>query len=189
MINIKILNNFPKEVMDEFHNLYELKYKGKDPEQVWSKQHSASMLSADDLKYFNKLLPSEAHSIDLYFVLPGGRMKPHFDRGRKTAFQVPIEIDLDNSYTYSLKNRDTSILTPSAVTFSREINNAINDPEHWFFEWQEDAFDQYNLEKPILQNAAMLHGGANFGNSVRIFFSGSYLIDFDTVVESYKSWL
>ncbi len=190
MINIKILNNFPKEVMDEFRNLYELKYKGKDPEKIWSTKHSASSMSKNDLKHFNKFLPLETHSIDLYFVYPGGRMIPHFDRGRKTAFQVPIEIDLQNSYTYSLKDRNIAALTPSKnVKFSREINNPINEPEHWFFDWKDDAFDQYNLERPILQNAAMPHGGANFGNTVRIFFSGSYLKEFDEVVKFYKNWL
>lgn len=189
MINIKILNNFPQEVLDEFRNLYELKFKGKAPEQVWSKKHSASPVTGDDLKYFNKLLPLKTHSMDLYFISPNGRMLPHFDRGRKTAFQVPIEIDLQNSYTYSLKDRDVSVLTPVDEIFSREVNNAINQPEHWFFDWKEDVFDQYNLERPILQNAAMPHGGANFGDSVRIFFSASYLDEFDDVVEIYKNWL
>lgn len=189
MMNIKVLNSFPQEVMDEFNNLYELRFKGKEPDQVWSKKHSASSVSSDDLKHINKLLPLETHSIDLYFVLPLGRMIPHIDRGRKTAFQVPIEIDLQNSYTYSLKGRDASVLTPADIKFSREINNPINQPEHWFFDWKDDVFDQYNLERPILQNAAMPHGGANFGNSIRIFFSASYLQEFDDVVEIYKNWL
>lgn len=189
MINIKVLNNFPKEVMDEFKNYYELKYKGKDPEIVWSKKHSASSMSENDLKYFNNLLPVPTDIIDLYYVMPLGRMMPHIDRGRCTAFQVPIEIDLENSYTYSLANRDISALTPSTITFSREINKKINEPEHWFYEWDEAAFDQYNLEKPILQNAAMPHGGANFGSTCRIFFSGSYAAEFDDMVDKYKNWL
>lgn len=190
MINIAILNNFPKDVMDEFKNLYELRFKGKDPDQVWSKLHSASSVPRDVLKHINKLLPLETHSIDLYFVMPNGRMHPHIDRGRKTAFQIPIEIDLQNSYTYSLKGRDVSVLTPAADRkFSREINHSINQPEHWFFDWEDDLFDQYNLERPILQNASMPHGGANFGNSPRIFFSASYIQEFDNVVEIYKNWL
>lgn len=188
MINIKILNNFPKEVMDEFKNYYELKFKNKDPEKVWSNKHSASPMQAGDLKYFNKLLPETIDTIDLYFVY-NGRMIPHIDRGRKTAFQVPIDIDLENSYTYSLKNRDLSILTPVDEIFSRENNRSINKPEHWFYEWNEESFDLYNLEKPILQNAAMPHGGANFADTCRIFFSGSYSIEFDKIVQSYKNWL
>jgi hypothetical protein len=188
MNNIKILNNFPKELMDEFKNYYELKYKGKDPEKVWSDKHSASLMSNRDINYFNKFLPESTDTMDLYFVFKG-RMMPHIDRGRKTAFQIPIDIDLENSYTYSLKNRDLSILTPSSITFSRKNNESINRPEHWFYEWKEDAFDQYNLEKPILQNAAMPHGGANFGPTCRIFFSGSYTNDFDDMVEKFKNWL
>ena len=140
-----VLHNFAPQ----YKNYYELKYKGKDPEHVWSDKHSASLMSNRDINYFNKFLPESADTIDLYFIYKG-RMMPHIDRGRKTAFQIPIDIDLENNYTYSLKNRDLSILTPSSITFSRKNNESINQPEHWFYEWDEDAFDQYNLEKPIL---------------------------------------
>jgi hypothetical protein len=189
MINIKILNNFPKEVMDEFRNLYELKYKDTNPEQTWSDIHKASIVPEKYLHHFNTMLPEPLVGLELYFVEPGKRMSAHVDRGRRTALQIPIDMDHENTYTFACKHRDYSLLKPSNHTFMKEVTSVLNAPPAWFFEWDDEQFDTYNLELPVLQNVGHVHGGANFSNRRRIFFSGSIITEFDQAVENYKNWL
>lgn len=190
MINIAILNNFPKDVMDEFRNFYEMQFKGTDPQQEWSIIHKASLVPERYVDHFNLLLPIPLSGLELYFIEPGRRMAAHVDRGRRTALQIPIDMDHSTTYTYACKHRDFSLLTPTQNrSFEKNVSGVLNNPPAWFYEWDEEQFDKYNLELPILQNVATVHGGANFSNKRRIFFSGSYVNDFDYVVERYKNWL
>lgn len=137
-------------------------------------------------------LPLPVASMQIYFFDPmRGRGQPHIDRGRKTAFQVPISIDIENSYTFSFNNEDISLLTPNDVYshYSSNTVSTINSPTYWFYKWENSLFDKYSLEKPILQNAAQPHGGANFSKNPRIFFSCSYKEDFDTVQYHFREWI
>jgi hypothetical protein len=174
--------------MDEFRNLYELKYKGTEPEQTWSDMHKATVVPEKYLNHFNTLLPDTLVGLELYFVEPGRRMAPHIDRGRRTALQVPIDMDYSNTYTFACKHRNYSLLKMSNKTFTKDVTDVVNTPPAWFFEWEEDQYDKYNLELPVLQNVSYAHGGANFSDKRRIFFSGSIMTEFNQAIVKFKEW-
>lgn len=192
MLNITVLDNFSEEVMNEFMNVYDMYFQGKDLRQNYSNLFYISNVNRDVVDKINAKLPMPAASIQLYFFDPRrGRGQPHIDRGRKTAFQIPVLIDTENSYTFSFNNTDISLLKPRGEYshYASESVNFVNNPKHWFYEWNDTLFDKYSLEKPILQNAAQPHGGANFSEKNRIFFSCSYKEDFDTMKKHFSEWI
>lgn len=192
MLNITILDRFPKEIMDEFMNIYDLYFKGTDLKQNYSKLFYITNVSNDIVNTINKKIPLPFSSMQVYFFEPQrGRGRPHIDRGRKTAFQIPISVDIENSYTFSFNSDDISVLTPTDKYshYSSSSVSTINSPKYWFYEWDDAFFDKYSLEKPILQNAAQPHGGANFGNFPRIIFSCSYKEEFDVVKSYFCEWI
>jgi hypothetical protein len=117
-------------------------------------------------------------------------MIPHIDRGRKTALQIPIDINYEKSYTFSFNGRDVSKLEPdTSISFPWKNKEIVNASDYYFFKWDDSLFDTYNLQLPILQNAAMPHGGSNFSDTTRIFYSISLLDDYDSAVTSLSDWI
>ena len=192
MENIKILKNTPSNVLDAFNDLYNSKFKRKRPQDRWSDCHAASTIEYEDVKLLSQLFPLPPHCIELYFVT--GMIPPHVDRGRKTALQIPIQVDINNSFTYSVRGTDLTKLSPARTDFparnsvSKDVD-IVNNPTHWFYKWDESLFDKYNLEFPILQNVSLPHGGANYSRDYRIFFSVSYKIDYNEVCSKFSSWI
>lgn len=192
MQNIKILKNFPEQVMNVYKNLYNFKYVGKKPEDYWSNNHSASSVTNVHKKILDRNLPISSDGIELYYV-SNGMMSPHIDRRRKTALQIPIDLNINNSFTFAAKYNDLSKFKPIVSQFtSRKISSVgepINNPTDWFYEWDSELYDKYNLEFPVLQNVSLPHGGANYDHKPRVFFSVSYKSDFDKICTYFESWM
>ena len=173
MDNITILKNFPTAVMDAFYQIYGCRFKGRPLQHQWTPEHAASVLESSDLQFLNQFLPLPAHMIELYYI--SGTALPHIDRGRKTALQIPIDIDLENSFIFSVKDKDLSNLLPvQDSSFTPRDVVAVNDPPNWFYRWNEALFDKYNLEYPVLHNVAMPHGTIHSSARKAIFFSVTY---------------
>lgn len=175
MLNITVLKNFPTELWDEFKEYYNTNYKNKKPKMQWSEVHLADVIPADDLHYFRKkfehIIP--INDIEIYTVLGPKRMSPHIDRGRTCALQIPVEIDPANNYTYAINTDSYEHLVRKEQKHlpGKSINKCVNDVEYYFYHWDSNFYDTYNLEYPILQNVAVPHGGHNLNNTTRRFFS------------------
>lgn len=191
MKNIKILKNISSSVLYEFQNLYDLKYRGKRPQDRWTPNLAASLINKEDIEYLSQFLPIQPNSIELFYI-SNGMVKPHIDRGRKTALQIPVEFDCKKSFVYAAKHSDLSFLTPVRGSFtSRKISKVtapINNPPNWFYKWDDDLFDKYNLEFPVLQNVTLPHGGVNYSEIDEVFFTISYKPDYDEVCKKFLSW-
>ena len=182
----------PTIAMDAFKNLYDLKYRGKSPQDHWTKTHAASAVNNEDTEYLSQFLLIPPNSIELFYV-SNGMVNPHVDRGRKTALQIPVDFNCKKSFAYSVKHDDLSLLTPVVGNFtSRKISPVsvpVNNPPNWFYEWNDALFDKYNLEFPILQNVALPHGGVNYAEKGGAFFTISYKIDYSEVCERFSLWM
>jgi hypothetical protein len=193
MLNITVLNRLPSVITEEFFNIYNTHFHGKDMRAVSTNLFYTNKVDKDLVNNVNKMLSIPVAGIELYYFDPRrGRGQPHIDRGRKTAFQIPITVDIENSFTFSFKYDDLSMLTPSKMHYTHYKNTStrtINNPDHWFYEWDNNLYDMYSLEKPILQNAAMPHGGANLSKEPRIIFSCSYREEYEVVKRHFSDWI
>lgn len=191
MENIKILKNIPLDVLTKFTTIYNSKFKGRKPQDKWTDSHAASALEVEDIKMLNNFLPIPARGIEIYYMT--GMVNPHIDRGRKTALQIPIEIDHKKSFIFSVCNNDLSKLSPVNVDFTpRKVSknsDIVNNPPNWFYKWEEPFFDKYSLEFPVLQNVSLPHGGANYSERYGIFFSLAYKTDYEEVCSKFRSWV
>lgn len=189
MKNITVLNNLPTSLAANIIEYYKER-KGTELDFKWSSIHYGYHLPKELEKEIAKQLPFPILDAKIYVIKPrpGKMMIPHIDRGRHVAFQIPIDIDTENSFTFSLKDRDITQLTPRKdANFVFDNATKIEEREVWFWDYEESKFDRYNLEKPILQNAAMPHGGANNSNRDRVFISISFKENtYDEVVEAFK---
>jgi len=190
MLNIRILNNFPLELLDAYKDFYQ-NFDKTTINVMISQVHYAVALPKDLLAYTNAFLPVPLDRLDMYAVLPDAVMIPHIDRGRKTALQIPLDVDTNNSYTFAAKYEDLSMLTPKQHQYDieQDAKKIVNTSTNPFYEWNDNLFDKYDLSKPILQNVSAPHGGVNNAKTLRIFMSGNYLNhEYKYVVDAYKDF-
>lgn len=191
MDNITVLKNIPDGVLQAFRAVYNSKFDGVDPQDRWSKTFSASTLTREDLYRLNQLLPVPAIGIEIYYA--SRMIAPHIDRGRKSALQIPINVDAKNMFIYSVKNTAMPNLIAKKGEFTdRKISadvNVVNDPHSWFYLWDDLSFERYHFEYPILHNVALPHGGANYSKKTGTFFSISYTMPYDEACSVFAKWV
>jgi len=186
MQNICVLTKFPNRLLAICKDFYKNYDKSLITNMI-SRRHYAIGLPNDFLKQVNAFLPVPLDRIDLYRIFPDADFMPHIDRGRKTALQIPIDVDTDCSYTFAARYEDLKMLTPKNHQYETPDTLVVNTPG--FYEWNDTLYDKYNLSEPIIQNVAMPHGGVNFATTDRIFMSGNYLHDeYKYVVEAFKDF-
>ena len=175
MLNICILKNLPIILLDDCLRVYHSIDKNTIVDEI-NPYLKTINLSQDFLQHVNTFLPLPLNSLELYLMVPGVRPVPHIDRGRKVALQIPMELDINASYTFASKYEDLEMLTPLnwEYHYHRPDDKVVNKPKTSFFEWDSNLYDMYNLELPILQNVSMPHGGVNNSKTNRFFISGSY---------------
>lgn len=193
MLNIVPLKNFPANIYQKFKDYYAEHYAGVEPELKWSEVHLADVMPYEDLLEFRKLFKDVIHidGMEVYTVKGPKRMASHIDRGRKCAIQLPMDIDVANNYTYAVNTNDYSHLIRTDLKHIRkDVNKVINDVDHYFFNWDPQYYDTYNLEYPILQNVSVPHGGHNITNTTRRFFSLTIKdISYEDAKEIIKQWI
>lgn len=187
MQNICVLTKFPNILLAICKLYFRKNYDKSLITNMISPRHYAIILPNDFLKKVNAFLPVPLDRIDLYRISPGAELIPHIDRGRKTALQIPIDIDTEHSYTFAAKYEDLKMLTPKNHQYETPDEIVVNKPG--CYEWNDTLYDKYNLSKPIIQNVSMPHGGVNFSTTDRIFMSGNYVNDeYKYVVEAFKDF-
>ena len=192
MDNITVLKNTPNRVLQAFRAVYNSKFDGKDPQDRWSKSFSASALEHEDVYALKQLLPiPDIIGIEIYYA--NRMIDPHIDRGRKSAFQIPINVDAKNMFIYSVKNTSIPNLVAKKGEFGpRLISSSIdvvNDPDSWFYRWDDLSFERYYFEHPVLHNVALPHGGANFSKKIGAFFSVSYVMPYEEICSKFAAWV
>lgn len=196
MLNITVLENFPKDLWQDFKELYNKKYKGVQPKEQWSHVHLADTLDKNDTEYFTSRINAlglDTNDIVLYTVSGPRRMAPHIDRGRSCAIQIPVDIDVENNYTFAINTDDYEHLVKKDfdhLQTAKDITDIVNVKENYFYYWDPLYYDTYNLEYPILQNVSVPHGGHNITNTTRRFFSLTIKdISYEDAKEIIKQWI
>lgn len=146
--NIKKYWNKNKDVLDlQEYTLYDIFYHRVKNTELYN-----SILENFTIRNKNfEAIPTFA----VFFVGPSeiGITQPHKDKERSAALNIPIQVDLENSFFYS-------------------NNTGMINWEMW--EYKKENFAHYNLEKPCLINTKVTHGYANFSKEVRVICSISY---------------
>lgn len=188
MINYQPLNQFPDELKQQFLSYFEDNFKGKEPEQKWSNIHHASEFKYDDLILFFKKFPIKPYFIELFYV-NSGIASPHIDRGRKSALQIPIQVN--DFKAYVSKYKDYSCIPVEPGTFSNRSYDIIyvNDCDNYFFKYNDTDYDLFDINVPTIQNVSVPHGGINYSSSTCIFVSVSFLEEFDLLKDMLKEWI
>ena len=154
-----ILKNFPQDIMQDIvDQWYQGEWKAiKEvvPGNMWH-------YCAHDDHSLTKFLPTNAR-IEYYVTSVGAFNTPHLDRGRWSAINVPISVDIENSYFHCGKHFWLGKYTPKDMskhqsTYSHKSD--LNGPTG-FYEFEEDNFEKYNLEHPVVFSTKVPHGGHN----------------------------
>tara|TARA_Y200000002_G_scaffold378071_1_gene384765 strand:- start:628 stop:1197 length:570 start_codon:yes stop_codon:yes gene_type:complete len=188
MDNIKILNNFSEEVhkvLKEYFEKKTLEY------ATWSTQHHAChIVEKEDKKYLKTLFPLAPSEFHLYKVIPNCMLGAHIDRGRRTALQVAMNHN-DGFLTFTQYNdaKLTPDLTKNHRPYRKGEKGIIVNEGPLFFIYEEDKFEKVGTSIPYLQNTSLAHGGFNYSDIDRFFWSISFKQEkFDYVCDAFKEW-
>ena len=107
--------------------------------------------------------------------------KPHTDRGRTVAINIPIKVDLENSTAFfgkhfdiaeypeaDLQKKYTFDLSTKETKFKAETNT------RYLGQYNEDFYDTVDLDCPVLFDPCVPHGGWNRAQDKRVLMSLSF---------------
>ena len=160
MKNFEILNNFPKKIIKNLKEFWEI---NKDAPLVKGVSFRRLDLSDKELESFKREMniPNITHGG--YYVGAGHQhLETHID-GRPTSLNIPIELDLDNSFFYSSKNPES---------YYAELRKDLYKLQKYCASrpYNDEQFEKYNVETPILINTHVPHGMMNFSDKRRVLF-------------------
>ena len=159
--------------------------------EKWGRELQSYQIPLDDRKKLRKLFPLPPKNLHLYKIVPNLKSASiHIDRGRKTALQVPCNIN-PKFKTFSQKNNVKLIPSTGSHYSAKKNKNIITIPTGpMFFCYEEEKFETYVTDLPYLQNVGLAHGGVNSTKDVdRYFWSISYIEEFDYVCDALKEWI
>ena len=112
-----------------------------------------------------------ARSVEYYSNTPHSEASPHLDRGRWCAINVPIIVNTEKScfmagkYFHLTKYRRKTHLDDSYAFTTPE-----DGPKGFYYE-DEELFNYYNLEKPVIFCTKVPHGYHNDCDTERVLCS------------------
>lgn len=160
----QILHGFPQEIIEELRAIWENEEYDVTKEVVPSKFWHYQLTDKNHPVYRHF---EHFQMIEYYKVAPGFRNSPHLDRGRWAAINIPIEVDLENSYFYTGKHiwLGNYEWDPEKNDTNSYLHDASEHGPKGFYRLTEDQAIKYNLEKPVIFNTKVPHGGNNVNAS------------------------
>lgn len=128
-------------------------------------------------------------STSFFISLPGKIDSFHIDTERSCAINFPVEVNNETSAFRIGKNSDLA---------SYEFRSSkIKDWQHKFYDGKgkgtfnltDNEFESYGLEEAVLFNSKIPHGGANFGDDIRVIGSIGFNKPYSEVIEHFKDWM
>lgn len=98
---------------------------------------------------------------------------PHLDRGRRVcAINLPVDVNYNESFFMIGKYLDHSKYRakPLADSPYQFQLNGVDDPGGKFY-YDEELFDRYSMETPVLFSAKTPHGGRSWAKTPRVVMS------------------
>lgn len=162
------IKNFPKDIKQELCEAWsENKWqeiKEVVPNRMW---HYC-------LNYDHKLstyFEAECY-IEYYVVSSGCSNRPHLDRGRLCAINVPIEVDYENSFFFCGKYMRLGLYKEDVLQTTSYGHKTKYKGRNGFYVYQDKMFETYNLEDPVIFSTKVPHGGNNIaGKTPRVIAS------------------
>jgi len=152
------LNNFPEKII-------------QDIKQSWIDNDWKIIIDTYKSQFFHYRLDRskkvyehfpECDKIEFYEQIPGVKNRPHSDRGRFAAINIPVEVDYANSFFYIGKYFDLAEYSrdfgPKVVTQGNK-SNKLGQPV--FYKYDEKLMEKYNLRTPVIFDTKVPHGGVN----------------------------
>ena len=160
------LNNFPKNIIQDFLQCW-TDNKWEKVVDTYKGRNFKYNLAKSNIIYKNFVGCSK---IEFYQQPAGGVGLPHQDRHRLCAVNIPIEVDYSNSYFFIGKSFDQKKYKQIPVDRkSKETATSM-------YMYDDKKMLKYNLEKPIVFDTNVPHGGSNTeSNTRRIIASVTYL--------------
>jgi len=174
-----ILENFPEDLLQKLKDIWNegewYKEIEASPGAMW---HHCLRSSHPIFEEF----PEETRTVEFYSNPPHTKNGPHLDRGRWSAMNIPIDIDHDNRYfmtgkTHLLKVYERKTLP---VGYTHKVTSQ-SGPIGFFFE-EEEKFDYYNLEKPVLFSTKTPHGFYNNSDRSRVLCSVTFDLTYEQMM-------
>ena len=121
-------------------------------------------------------------AMTLFVSMPGRKDPLHIDSTRSCAVNFPIVVDNDQSGRFiskddSNEHLDKFVENTSGASYPSWRDYAHDGKMKGHFEYKEDLVQTYNLEKPVIFNAKLPHGGFNYSKNPRVILSIGYRQD------------
>jgi len=160
-----ILENFPDKLQKRLIDIWK--------EKEWKRVIDAS----PSMKHYH--LPTkheifqefpDACTVEYYENTPHSNASPHLDRGRWCAINVPIVVDTDKSCFLTGKYFQLTKYRRKEDRINYAFTTEERGPKGFFHE-DEELYDYYNLEKPVIFCTKVPHGYHNNADTNRVLCS------------------
>lgn len=143
-----------------------------------------------DDKYSKKLLSITGYKGLSFFVsMPGKIDTFHIDTERSCAINFPIEVDFENSQFRIGINPNIESYTTKHQNIPKWQEKYYDKKGKGTFLLEDNEYETYNLEKPVIFNTKVPHGGANFSDTIRVIGSIGFSEPMDNILPEIKDWL
>lgn len=160
-----ILENFPDKLQKRLMEIWN--------EGEWKRTIDAN----PDMKHYHLSIKHEifqefpfARSVEYYENTPRSNASPHLDRGRWCAINVPIIVDTEKSCFLTGKYFQLTKYRRKEDRVNYAFTTDEDGPKGFFYE-DEELYDYYNLQKPVIFCTKVPHGYRNNADTKRVLCS------------------
>ena len=183
MNTFTIVNNFPNDLLIKVKEVWQ--------EGIWENTIEANpgimwhhwLRTGHELFNF---FPKESLTLEYYLNPPHVINGVHLDRGRFSALNIPVQVDIANSFFAIGKTDNLNYYTPRQDDYTFETTEK---GKKGFFEYEKDMMLHYNLDKPVLFNTKVPHGLINNSDTERIILSVTFSRTYNEMKDILKEWL
>lgn len=128
--------------------------------------------------------------ISFFVSLPGKVDNFHIDTERSCAINFPIDIDTERSqFRIGLSNVVESYTLWEEKEIPKWQEKYYDKKGKGTFLLEDNEYETYSLEKPVIFNAKVPHGGANFADTVRVIGSIGFNDTIENILPQIEDWL
>ena len=127
--------------------------------------------------------------VSFFVSLPGKIDKFHIDTERSCAINFPVDVNTETSAFRIGINPDLKSYKLRGSTIKEWQQKYYDGKGKGTFNLTDEEYESYGLHEAVLFNAKIPHGGANFGNDVRVIGSIGFNASYNEVLEYVKDWL
>jgi len=144
------------------------------------------------VKKSSLLTPITAESlrgISFFISKPGKIDSFHIDTERCCAINFPIEVDTNTSAFRIGRNDDLDSYNFSSGNIKEWQHKYYDKKGKGTYNLLDEEYESYGLDQAIIFNSKIPHGGANFGDDIRVIGSIGFSDPYDQMLEFFEDWI